>query len=176
MRNVRKIYIGSDHAGFELKEELRKFLEMQEYEVIDHGAYEFDAEDDYPDFIFPVAKDVALDPDALGIVLGGSGQGEAIAANRIPGIRAVVFNGQYQPPVNYDEYSETDREIPDEIILSREHNDANILSLGARFLSVEEAKEALTLWLETEFSGEPRHMRRIQKLDQLQVDNDFSFE
>lgn len=170
MRNIKKIHIGSDHAGYELKESLKKFLEMQEYEVIDHGAYEYDEDDDYPDFIFPVAHNVLLDTDSAGIILGGSGQGEAIAANRLRGIRAVVFNGQYNPPVNYDEMMENDREIPNEIVLSRQHNDANVLSLGARFLSDEEAKDAVTLWLETEFSGEERHIRRLDKLDQPIMD------
>jgi ribose 5-phosphate isomerase B len=171
MQNITKIHIGSDHAGFELKETLKRFLEMKEYEVIDHGAYEYDEDDDYPDFIFPVAQNVLLDHDnSVGIILGGSGQGEAIAANRLRGIRAVVFNGQYNPPVNYDDMIENDREIPNEIVLSRQHNDSNVLSLGARFLSEEEAKDAVTLWLETEFSGDERHVRRLQKLDQPIVD------
>jgi ribose 5-phosphate isomerase B len=157
--NTTIIHIGSDHAGYELKEALKLFLEKKGYQVIDHGADEYDEDDDYPDFIFPVAQNVALDTDSKGIILGGSGQGEAIAANRIKGIRAVVFNGQYQPVDG--------REVPEEIIISRQHNDANILSLGARFLSEEEAKEAVDLWLETDFSGEERHLRRIKKLDQI---------
>jgi len=156
-----KIYIGSDHAGFDLKKDIVKFLEKRDYEVVDFGADEYDETDDYPDFIFPVAKAVSFDPETKGIILGGSGQGEAIAANRIPAIRAVVFNGQYQP---------TDgRDVPNEIILSRQHNDANILSLGARFLSVEEALEAVEMWLETEFSGEERHIRRIRKIESLGI-------
>ncbi|HRY31280.1 MAG TPA: RpiB/LacA/LacB family sugar-phosphate isomerase [Candidatus Paceibacterota bacterium] len=154
-----KIHIGADHAGFELKEKLARFLEKLNYEVTDYGAYEYDEDDDYPDFIFPVAKAVLLDPESKGIVIGGSGQGEAIAANRIAGIRAVVFNGQYEP--------KDGREVPDEIVLSREHNDANVLSLGARFLSTEEAQEAVESWLNTEFSGDERHVRRIAKIDQL---------
>jgi ribose 5-phosphate isomerase B len=157
--NTTIIHIGSDHAGYELKEALKLFLEKKGYQVIDHGADEYDEDDDYPDFIFPVAQNVALDTDSKGIILGGSGQGEAIAANRIKGIRTVVFNGQYQPVDG--------REVPEEIIISRQHNDANILSLGARFLSEEEAKEAVDLWLETDFSGEERHLRRIKKLDQI---------
>lgn len=161
MRNIRKIHIGADHAGFDLKNELVRFLEQKDYEVIDHGAFEYDEEDDYPDFIFPVARDVSIDEDSVGIIIGGSGQGEAIVANRIPGIRAVVFNGQYEPVDG--------REVPEEIIISREHNDSNILSLGARFVNGDEAKEAVELWLETEFSGEPRHIRRIQKIDQLNI-------
>lgn len=161
MRNIRKIYIGSDHAGFELKQDLKNFLEKSGYEVIDHGSYEYDEGDDYPDFVFPVARDVALDPESVGIVIGGSGQGESIMANRIPGVRAVVFNGQYEP--------DDGRDVPPEIITSREHNDSNVLSLGARFLNTEEAIEAVETWLETEFSGEPRHIRRIKKLDQLGI-------
>jgi len=167
MINVTKIHIGADHAGFELKEELKRFLEMKEYEVIDHGAYDYDEDDDYPDFIFPAVESVSLDPNSAGIVIGGSGQGEAICANRIKGIRAAVFNGQYAPVVNFDDELENDREIPNEIVLSRQHNDSNVLSLGARFLTLEEAKEAVELWLETEFSGDDRHIRRIQKIERL---------
>lgn len=159
MAHITRIHIGSDHAGFELKEELKSFLETLQYEVIDHGAYEYDEDDDYPDFIYPVAESVAIDSQSFGIVIGGSGQGEAICANRIKGIRATVFNGQYEPLDG--------REVPNEIVLSREHNDANILSLGARFISIAEAKEAVELWLETDFSGEDRHVRRIQKIEKL---------
>lgn len=159
MAHITRIHIGSDHAGFEMKEELKSFLETLEYEVIDHGAFEYDEDDDYPDYIYPVAESVAIDGQSRGIILGGSGQGEAICANRIKGIRATVFNGQYEPLDG--------REVPNEIIISREHNDANVLSLGARFLSLQEAKEAVELWLETEFSGDDRHIRRIQKIEKL---------
>jgi ribose 5-phosphate isomerase B len=157
--NIKRIHIGADHAGFELKEELKSFLESNGYEVIDHGAFEFDEQDDYPDFIFPVAESVVIDTESAGIVIGGSGQGEAICANRVKGIRAVVFNGQYE--------SQDGREVPNEIVLSREHNDSNVLSLGARFISVAEAKEAVELWLETDFSGDERHIRRLQKIERL---------
>jgi ribose 5-phosphate isomerase B len=142
-----------------MKEELKSFLETLEYEVVDHGAYEYDEDDDYPDFIYPVAESVAIDSQSFGIILGGSGQGEAICANRIKGIRATVFNGQYEPVDG--------REVPNEIVLSREHNDANVLSLGAKFISIAEAKEAVELWLETDFSGDERHVRRIQKIEKL---------
>lgn len=159
MTNITKIYMGGDHAGYELKGVLKEFLEKKGYEVIDHGPHEYDEDDDYPDYTFPVARDVVLDPESRGIIIGGSGQGEGIAANRVKGARAVVFNGQYEPADG--------REVPPEIITSRQHNDSNILSLGARFLSDEEAKEAVELWLETEFPGEERHVRRIKKLDQM---------
>jgi len=157
--NISTIYLGTDHAGFELKEVIRVYLERKGYNVVDHGAYEYDEDDDYPDFIFPVAQDVSLDTESVGIILGGSGQGEAICANRVKGIRAIVFNGQYQPLDG--------REVPEEIVIARQHNDSNVLSLGARFLSEEDAIEAIDLWLETNFSGEERHLRRIKKLDKM---------
>jgi ribose 5-phosphate isomerase B len=160
MRSIKKIHIGGDHAGFEMKKDIIKFLEQKNYEVIDHGPVEYDEDDDYPDYCFPVAKEVSLDPESVGVVIGGSGQGESIVANRIPGVRCVVFNGQYEVE---------GREIPNEIILSRQHNDSNVISLGSRFLSLEEAQEAIELWLETDFSGEERHIRRIQKIERLGI-------
>ena len=153
-----KLYIGADHAGFELKQKLIPFLLSLGHEVEDKGAFSFDADDDYPDFVVPVAKAVSQNPNTVkGIILGGSGQGEAIVANRFSGVRAVVFNGQYQP--------KDGRDVPNEIVISREHNDSNILSLGARFLNEEDAKRAVKLWLETDFSNEERHARRIAKID-----------
>lgn len=146
------IYLATDHAGFELKEKLKIYLQGLGYEIKDFGAFSYDENDDYPDLVREAAKAVANDPEqSRGIVLGGSGQGEAIVANRFNGIRAVVY------------YGKDEKIIP----LSREHNNANILSLGARFLNEEEAKRVVKLWLETEFKGEERHVRRIQKIDNL---------
>ena len=144
-----KIHLATDHAGLELKEKVKLYLSDLNYGVIDHGAYEYDALDDYPDFIFPCANAVSNDPESKGIILGGSGQGEAMAANRVKGVRAAVFyNG------------------PDEIIkLSRQHNNANILSLGARFMSEEEMYKIIEVWLSTDFES-GRHQRRIEKLDE----------
>ncbi|MFH1853165.1 MAG: RpiB/LacA/LacB family sugar-phosphate isomerase [Candidatus Neomarinimicrobiota bacterium] len=143
-----KIYLGTDHAGFSLKEAIREHLLENGYQVVDLGASIYDPEDDYPDLIFPVATAVAGDHDAVGIILGGSGQGEAMAANRVPGVRAAVF---------YDG--------PDELVtLSRQHNNANILSLGARFLTTDRALQMIDLWLQESFAG-GRHQRRIEKLD-----------
>jgi ribose 5-phosphate isomerase B len=157
-----KIYVGADHAGFELKEYLAAFLKKEGYEVIDKGAYEYEADDDYPDFVAPVAHAVSMDPKkAVGIILGGSGQGEAMVANRFPNVRAIVFNGQYKP--------KDGRKVPHEIVIARKHNDANILSLGARFLDHKDAKAAVKLWLKTPFSGEVRHKRRIDKIDSLDI-------
>ncbi|HUD03946.1 MAG TPA: RpiB/LacA/LacB family sugar-phosphate isomerase, partial [Candidatus Paceibacterota bacterium] len=118
------------------------------YDVRDCGAKEYNPEDDYPDFIIPVAKEVSHDPShLLGIVIGGSGQGEAMCANKVYGIRAAVYYGGNT----------------DIIRLSREHNDANVLSLGARFINPEDAKAVTKLWLDTKFSGAERHKRRIHK-------------
>ena len=144
-----RIYIGTDHAGFELKENLLPFLRAHGHDVEDFGAKKFEALDDYPDFIRPVAEAVAKDPESRGIILGGSGQGEAMCANRVKGARAAVY---YGGPF-------------DVAVLSREHNDANILSLGARFVDEDEAREIVRVWLETPFSGDERHSRRIKKLD-----------
>lgn len=144
-----KIYIGTDHAGFELKESLVLFLRGLGHEVEDMGAHSFEALDDYPDFIRPVAEAVAINPLSRGIILGGSGQGEAMCANRVHGVRAAVYYGG----------------AVDIVILSREHNDANILSFGARFIEEDEAKEVVRVWLETPFSTDEKHARRIKKLD-----------
>ena len=143
-----KIYIATDHAGFELKNRLKEFLQSNNYDVEDCGALVFDSLDDYPDFILPAAKKVSENKNSKGIILGGSGQGEAMAANRIKGIRAIVYYGG-----------------PKEIVkLSRMHNNANIISFGARFVSFEQAVEVLKIWLSEEFER-GRHEARINKLD-----------
>ena len=144
-----KIVLASDHAGFELKNHVKDYLCKERFQVEDFGAYDYDALDDYPDFILPAARVVGNSKNTIGIIFGGSGQGEAMAANRIKGVRAVVF---------YDG--------PKKIIkLSRKHNDANVLSLGARFISRDKALDIIDLWLRTPFEGE-RHLTRINKLDQ----------
>ena len=144
-----KILLASDHAGFELKEFLNNHLIQLGYNVEDCGAYEIDSTDDYPDFIIPAARKVANDSDSRGIIMGGSGQGEAIAANRIKGVRAAVY---YDGPI-------------DIVRLSRSHNNANILSLGARFISNEKAVEVVKMWFNEPFEG-GRHQKRIDKLDE----------
>ena len=144
-----KIYLASDHAGFELKQFLGKHLSQLGFRVEDCGAYKMNPSDDYPDFIFPAAQKVAGDSNAKGVIMGGSGQGEAIAANRVKGERAVVY---YDGPI-------------DIVKLSRSHNNANILSFGARFITPEKAAEAVDMWLKEPFEG-GRHKIRIDKLDQ----------
>ena len=143
-----KIYLASDHAGYKLKGFLTEYLVKLGFNVEDCGAHDMNPSDDYPDFIIPAARKVAGDSDAKGIIMGGSGQGEAIAANRVKGVRAVVY---YDGPLEI-------------IKLSRSHNNANILSLGARFIAPEKAVEAVDLWLNEPFEG-GRHKFRIDKLD-----------
>ena len=143
-----KIHIATDHAGLDLKNIIRDYLISKGHEVTDHGAHEYDALDDYPDYIFPCAKAVASDLESRGIILGGSGQGEAMAANRVKGVRAAVF---YNGPV-------------DIVKLSREHNNANVLSLGARFMTEDEIYGVIEMWLDEPFEG-GRHQQRIDKLD-----------
>tara|TARA_B100000315_G_scaffold4679_1_gene4737 strand:+ start:728 stop:1198 length:471 start_codon:yes stop_codon:yes gene_type:complete len=149
---TKKIILGTDHAGFELKEEIKRFLVKEGFEVGDAGAHKFDANDDYPDFIFEATKKVSEDKNNRGIIFGASGQGEAIVANKVKGIRAAVYYGQNIEIVK----------------LSRAHNNANILSLGARFLKKKEAIEAVKLWLKTEFSKEEKHKRRVKQISQIE--------
>jgi len=147
---MEKIYLASDHAGFALKQTLLTFLLQEGHAPIDMGPNSLDPQDDYPDYILPLARKVAQE-QSLGIVIGLSGQGEAMAANRIKGVRATVYYGE-----------------PIEILkLSREHNNANVLSLGAKFLSEASAKEAVHIWLSAAFSEDGRHQRRIEKLDHV---------
>ena len=154
-----KIFIAADHAGFGMKSKLIPYLTGLGYEVVDKGAYEYNEEDDFPDFIPGVAKEVSLHPNEVkGIVLGGSGQGEAMLANRYKDVRAAVYYGPATSIV----------EDPQSILtLSRSHNDGNILSLGARFISEDAALAAVKEWLETPFSGDERHQRRINKMDRM---------
>lgn len=145
-----KIYLATDHAGFELKEKIKAFLEKGGSEVIDCGAKSFDPDDDYPDFIEKAAKAVTQDQRSMGIVFGKSGAGEAIVANKIKGIRSVLgFNEE-------------------NVELARLHNDANILSLGSGFVKEDEAKRLVEIFLETPFSGEERHKRRIEKIKKIE--------
>ena len=145
------IHFAADHAGFELKNILMTFAETElGLSVVDNGAHEYNESDDFPDFVIPLAQAVSGSQDK-GVILGGSGQGEAMAANRIVGVRAAVYYGG-------------NKEI---ITLSREHNDANILSIGARFVGAEEAKDALRLWLQTETSTDEKYARRNHKLDNI---------
>jgi len=151
-----KIYIGTDHAGLAQKEKIAEYLRENGFEVVDQGAHEYDEEDDYPDYVIPVAREVSRNPqNAKGIILGGSGQGEAMCANRFPHVRAALFYGQRMSLTSN----------VSNIELSRSHNDANILSIGSRFVTDEEALQAVRVWLDTPFSNGERHKRRINKIE-----------
>ena len=143
------IHLATDHAGFAHKEAVKAYLLAQQgIEVVDHGATELVEGDDYPDYVLACAQAVAADADnSMGVILGGSGQGEAMCANRVSGIRCAVY---YGGPTNI-------------LTLSREHNAANMLSLGARFLTHDEVIQAVTLWLDTPFNNDERHVRRLGK-------------
>lgn len=143
-------HFASDHAGFELKAHLVDFMKEQGFGVIDHGPHEMVVGDDYPDFISLAAAEVSKKPkDARAIIIGHSGQGEAMVANRFPHVRAGVYYGG-----------------SDEVLkLMREHNDANVLSLGAHFLNLEQAERAVNVFIETLFSNDERHVRRIKKIE-----------
>lgn len=147
-----KVYLATDHAGFELKEKVKSYLQKLGYELEDCGAYEYDKDDDYPDFISKAAEKVSKNPDSRAIIFGSSGQGEAMVANKFKNIRAAVYYGKEQ-------------QIPS---LTRQHNDSNILSLGARFLKEDEAIVAVKLFLQTPFSNEERHVRRIEKIKKIE--------
>ena len=141
-----RIHIASDHAGFELKEHLKAHLGEAGHEVVDHGAHEYDPQDDYPAFCIAAAEAVRVQPDTLGIVIGGSGNGEQLAANRVTGIRAALIWSE-----------ETAR-------LARQHNDAQVGSIGARMHSLDEAAAIADAFVNEPFSGDERHQRRIDEM------------
>lgn len=148
-----RIYLGSDHAGFELKEHLVKHLAERGFEVVDVGPAAFDPEDDYPPYCLNAAAQVVADPGSLGVVIGGSGNGEQIAANKVPGCRAALAWSV-----------ETAR-------LGRQHNDANVVAIGGRMHSLEEATGFVDAFVDESFSGAERHQRRIDQLAEYEGDH-----
>ncbi len=149
-----KIYLASDHAGFQMKETVKAFLLAKGYEVTDCGATEFDPADDYPVFVAKAAQAVSDDPEeSRAVIFGKTGQGEDMVADKFPHVRSAEFYGG-----------------PLEVVeLSRKHNDANILSIGAGFITPNEAVDTVILWLSTPFSGEERHVRRIEQIENLKI-------
>ena len=145
-----KIYLGTDHAGFELKEKVKAFLLENNYQVEDCGAFEFDKNDDYPDLVSKAAIKTSQDSQSFGIVFGKSGAGECIVANKIKKIRAVLgFSVE-------------------NVKLAREHNDVNVLSLGSAFIDENMAKDFVRKFLQTKFTNEERHIRRINKIKEIE--------
>ena len=147
-----RVHIGGDHAAYELQRALVAWLGEQGHEVVDHGPLEYDALDDYPVFVLRAAEGVAADEGSLGIVLGGSGNGEQMAANKVAGVRAALcYNAELAQ-------------------LARQHNNAQIISIGGRFSDEETAKEMVSAFLSTEFTGEERHQRRIDMVEAYEQD------
>lgn len=145
-----KIYLAADHGGYKLKEELKPYLKELGYKVEDIGNHALDPNDDYPNFVIPLAQKLAQNPQAFGIIIGRSGNGESIAANKVKGVRAVLA---------------TNEEMAKK---ARSHNNANILSLGADFMEVETAKKVVMTFLKTPFSQEERHIRRLEKISEFE--------
>jgi ribose 5-phosphate isomerase B len=164
-----KIYLGADHAGYELKENIKSFLLEKKYEIEDCGAFKLDRNDDYPDFISKASEKVSNGPEnSRGIIVGGSGQGEMILANKFKNVRCVLFYSLAVPASAIDAAGAQSNDPYEIIKLTRIHNNANIISLGARFIKPEEAINAISLWLETPFSNEDRHVRRINKIKKIE--------
>ncbi|MDQ3104708.1 MAG: ribose-5-phosphate isomerase [Actinomycetota bacterium] len=145
-----RVHIGSDHAGFELKTALLDWLSSHGHEPVDHGPEAYDPLDDYPPFCLRTGEAVAADPESLGVVIGGSGNGEQMTANKVAGVRAALAWNE-----------ETAR-------LAREHNDARVVSVGSRMHTTDEALRLVEVFLSTAFSAEPRHLRRLEMLAQYE--------
>lgn len=162
------IYLATDHTGLDLKNAVKDFLVEKSYEVEDLGAYELDPGDDFPDFISKAGEKVSKNPQDVAIIFGGSGQGEAMLANKYPNVRCALFYSQAVPAQAAD-ISGRQSSDPFEIVkLTRQHNHANILSIGARFLKEEDVLKAVLIWLETPFGDEQRHVRRVEKIKKIE--------
>ena len=146
---MKKLYVSGDHAGFELKEKLKDFLERKGFEINDFGPHQYNKDDDYPDFVIPMARAVVKNK-IRGLIIAGSGQGENIATNKIKGIRTALYHGGSAKIVQ----------------TARKHDDANVLSLGSRFVTESEAKKAINVFLKTKFE-KGRHKRRVGKVSKL---------
>ncbi len=162
------IFLATDHAGFELKEKIKNELIEKGYQVEDCGAFEYNPDDDYPDTISIAAEKISEQPSDRAIVFGSSGQGEAIVANKFQNVRAVVFYGPYTPQHTIDVTGKTSDDSFEVVRLARVHNNANILSLGAHILNFDDAIRAVDVFLQTDFSNEERHARRIEKIINLE--------
>lgn len=160
-----KIALSTDHAGFEHLKVLREFLESSGHDCVNYGPTAFDPNDDYPDFIRPAAEAVAKGECAVGIIFGGTGNGEAMTANRIKGVRCAVYYGPARAAEAIDVSGASAEDEYELLRLSRQHNNANMLSLAGRFLNNEATELAVSIWLNTPFPGDERHARRIAKID-----------
>ncbi len=150
-----RVHLGSDHAGLELKDHLKSWLTEHGHEPVDHGPFVYDALDDYPVFCLRAAAGVVADPGSLGVVIGGSGNGEQIAANKVAGVRSALV------------WSE------ETAVLAREHNNANVISVGGRMHSLADMTRFVEVFLDTAFPGDERHVRRIGMLTDYEITGEF---
>ena len=148
---IKKIYLSGDHAGFKLKEKLKLWLEKQGFKIEDLGPHKYNKNDDYPDFVIPMARKVAKNPHSPGLIIAGSGQGEAIATNKVKGIKAGLYHGGSTKIIQ----------------TGRAHDDLNILCFGSKFVTEKEAKQAIRIFLKTKFEG-GRHSRRLRKIEKIE--------
>lgn len=162
-----KIALATDHTGFEQLKDLKEYIESLGHACEDFGPTSLNISDDYPDYIFKAAQAVASGEYERGVILGGSGQGEAMAANRLKGVRCAVFYGPAVVGRIIDANGRVSSSPYEIVRLSREHNNSNMISLAARFVSLTDMKQVIKLWLDTPFTEQPRHVRRIDKLDRL---------
>lgn len=151
-----KVFIGSDHAGFKYKQKIIKFLEEKGHLVKDMGPYEYNPKDDYPIYSFSVAREVAKNKNSFGVVIARTGIGEAIAANKVKGVRAVSFLGKVNKKF---------------IEMSRIHDNTNVLTFGSDFVRFRDAKKAVSIWLNTKFLGGKRHLRRLEEIEEFEKKN-----
>ena len=163
-----KVYLASDHTGFELKRKIIESLKNDGYDVEDCGAFKYNKDDDYPDFISKAAENVSKNSESKGIILGGSGQAEMMVANKFKGVRCALLYAAVAPVRAADITGRMSTDPYEMIRLTREHNDSNMLSIGVRFVSDEEAVKVAKLWLEAPFPGHERHVRRIEKITDLE--------
>ena len=161
-----KVGLTTDHAGFEQIKQLREYLTAMGYECIYYGPATLSMGDDYPDYVRPAALALAKGEVDMAVIMGGSGQGEAMVANRVPGVRCALYYGPAAALSTIDAEGRMAADQYENLRLSRQHNNANMLSVAARFVSQPDIEKAVDVWLETTFSGTERHVRRVAKIDQ----------
>jgi ribose 5-phosphate isomerase B len=165
------VYLATDHAGLEVKNKVIGYLKNLGFETVDCGPFELNKDDDYPDLISKAAQNVSENPESFGIVFGGSGQGEAIVANKFKNVRCALFYSEAIPVEAIDITGNKSADSYEMLKLTRAHNNSNMLSLGIRFLTEEQILKAVRIFLESPFPGDERHKRRIDKIKAIENKN-----
>lgn len=166
-----KVFLATDHAGLTIKSKVIDYLKNLKFEPVDCGAFEFNKDDDYPDLISKAARNVSQDPDSFGIIFGGSGQGEAMVANKFKNVRCALFYSEAVPAQAIDITGNKSTDSYEMLKLTRAHNNSNMLSLGIRFLTEEQILKAVKIFLESPFPGDERHVRRVNKIKEIENKN-----